>query len=214
VSRDYSRFDGYVNRLTQDVYAQPPDEGHLLWGLQAIHTLFSIPQRCKTVLDIGCGQGQFKGALEWMGLAWTGVNIGEDYAIAKAAGLNVEQADMTFLPFADASFDLVFARHVLEHSPFPVITLMEWRRVCSGWMALVLPAPAFWKVRGRNHYSVLPKENWLWLLERAGWHPLHEYTMTTDDEVFLRAWQAALPPEPGVDVEYRFLCERTEEVTT
>jgi SAM-dependent methyltransferase len=208
--RDFARFDSYLNRLTQDVYAQPPDGGHLAWGQQAIQTLLSIPQNCHTVLDVGCGQGQFAPALEAMGLRWTGITIGEDYYEAKLKGLDVYAGDMSFLPFADGSFDLLFVRHALEHSPCPVVTLMELRRVCQGWMALILPAPEYWGVRGQNHYSVLPKENWLWLFARAGWRPLHEHIFTTDDELF-QAYQAA--PEVTKPVEYRFLLERGPEVT-
>lgn len=212
MSRDYTRFDGYLNRLTQDVYAQPPDAGHVAWGLQAIHTLASIPQGCQNVLDVGCGQGQFAGAFVERGLAWTGVTIGEDYQVAKAKGLDVREADMTFLPFDDDSFDLLFVRHALEHSPCPLVTLMELRRVCRGWMVLILPTPEYWGVRGRNHYAVFPRDNWLWLLARAGWRPLHEHTFTTDDPLFMVHWRSELPPIEGQPVEYRFLCERIPEV--
>lgn len=212
--RDFARFDAYLNRLTQDVYAQPPDGGHVAWGMQAIQTLFSIPQGCKNVLDIGCGQGQFAAAFEAAGLSWTGVTIGEDFHAAAAKGLNVRQADMTFLPFEDESFDLIFVRHALEHSPCPVVTLMEFRRVCRGWMGLILPAPEYWGVRGRNHYAVLPRDNWLWLLARAGWRPLHEHLFTTDDPLFRTYWASELPPAENQPVEYRFLCERSPEVVT
>ncbi|NGX44882.1 MAG: hypothetical protein K940chlam2_00022 [Chlamydiae bacterium] len=228
--RDYARFDKYLDRLLQDVYAQPPDEGHTAWATQAVTTLGSIVQNCNTVLDIGCGQGFMKPIFEKMGYEWTGVTVGEDFAMCQSLKIeNVHNADMTFLPFEDNSFDLVFSRHVLEHSPFPAITLMEWRRVCKGWLILIAPTPNFWTIRGKNHYSVLPKENLIWLLERSGWGVLHENEFTSRDPLFLRYWEVyqntldedgketpstetAFEQIPNQVVEYRLLLEQMEPV--
>lgn len=239
--RDYEQFDKYIARLSQDVYAQPPDPGHLAWASQSIATMCSIPQGISNVLDIGCGQGfarkQFE---EKLGLEWTGITIGEDYMVCMEDGLNVLNRDMTFTGLDDNSFDLLFARHVLEHSPFPVVTLMEWRRLCRGWLCLVTPAPGYWGLRGRNHYSVLAKDHLKWLLKRAGWNVMHEFDFTTRDPLFLQhllPYRRALakeegkvipePPDgsqglpikplgevlrdyPDQPVEFRMLCERIE----
>ena len=228
--RDYSRFDKYLDRLLQDVYAQPPDEGHTTWATQAVTTLGSIVQNCNTVLDIGCGQGFMKPIFEKMGYEWTGVTIGEDFAVCQSLGIeNVHNSDMSFLPFEDNSFDIVFARHVLEHSPFSAITLMEWKRVCKGWLILIAPAPDYWGIRGRNHYSVLPYENLVWLFLRAGWGVLHQMNFTNRDPLFLKYWkiyqdsleedglpgvrtEQTLMANPEKTVEYRFLLEQIEPV--
>jgi SAM-dependent methyltransferase len=210
--RDYTRFDKYVNNLSQDVYAQPIDDGHMKMGVQAIQTLAAIPEGIRNVLDIGCGQGAFRGVFEGKNLEWTGVTIGEDYAVCEKLGLPVYNFDMTFLGLPDNSYDLVFARHVLEHSPFPVITLMEWRRVCRGWLALVAPAPAYWGIQGRNHYSVLDMPRLKWLLSRAGWNPIHEVVIKTSDKLFREAHpEVDHPKHRTVEVEYRFLCEQVKE---
>ena len=47
----------------------------------------------------------------------------------------LKNADYNFLEYPDNSFDLVFSRHSLEHSPFPVLTLMEWYRVARDFMS-------------------------------------------------------------------------------
>lgn len=210
--RDYAQFDSYVNQLTADVYAQPADAGHTAWAQQAIATLCAIPRGMTNILDVGCGQGFLEPVFRARGLDWTGVTLGEDYQVAKAKGLKVHEADMTFLPFQDKSFDLIFARHVLEHSPFPVITLMEWKRVsrAGGFLILIAPTPEYWTIRGRNHYSVLRKEHLWWLLERAGWHPIHENQLTTHDKAFSPGMEESPPPK--ADVEYRFLCEQRPAV--
>lgn len=214
--RDYTRFDTYISRVQGDTYAQPPDEGHIAWGRQAINQMLGVIGNIsgQSLLDVGCGQAVFAYDFEnppWM-LQWTGVTIGEDFAVAAARKpMQVYHADMTFLPFADRMFDILFARHVLEHSPFPLLTLMEWKRVCKSYLVLVLPAPEFWGFRGRNHYSVFPIELWRWLFARSGWSIVNERIFTGDDPL----WQQYNPnsqPQPGVPVEYRFLLDQKQEV--
>jgi SAM-dependent methyltransferase len=210
--RDYKRFNGYLSELSADVYAQPPDEFHYAWGCLAITALTAIVEGAKSVLDVGCGQAPFAALFQAKGMEWTGVTIGQDFEEARKVHPNVHHADMTFLPFADGMFDLAFARHALEHSPFPVITLMELRRVTRGHLMLVLPAPEFWTVRGKNHYSVLPLENWKWLCERAGWHPIHDRTLLTSDPEYYNhnPRGVGVRDETPQEVEYWLLCEVAE----
>lgn len=239
--RDYSRFDERAKRLTGDIYAQPPDPGHTAWAVDAmgwaLAQIFAERAVTGAVLDVGCGQGFMCEPFERAGLDWTGVAIGADveFARAKLAALGLDQgkvreADMTFLPFEDKEFDLIFARHVLEHSPFPIITLMEWRRVVGdgGHLCLVVPAPHWWGYRGRNHYSIVPLALLKWWCMRAGWAVLHEQTFDSRAPLFLEhleVYQAALkhgrPFPTGAQalenypqgpVEYRLICRAAEEI--
>lgn len=43
------------------------------------------------------------------------------------------------LPFADDTYDFVFASHVLEHIPDPVAALEDWVRVARRWVVVILP---------------------------------------------------------------------------
>lgn len=43
------------------------------------------------------------------------------------------------LPFADDSYDFVFASHVLEHIPDPIAALEDWLRVARRWVVVILP---------------------------------------------------------------------------
>jgi len=242
--RDYTRFDERLDRLNRDVYAQPPDGGHTAWAEAALAWLLEkvypgMGRPVGRVLDVGCGQGFMCERFEQAGLGWTGVAIGEDVLRAQShlaetgrSTDKVQEADMSFLPFEGASFDLVFARHVLEHSPFPILTLMEWRRMVQfgGWLCLIAPAPHYWKYRGRNHYSVAPKELLKWWLMRGGWNPIHEVTFDNRDPLFLKhleVYQNAiaggrdpgnekvekvLAPYPPGPVEFRFLCRAEAEI--
>jgi SAM-dependent methyltransferase len=79
------------------------------------------------LLDVGCGTG-------WLGdhfEHYTGIDgSAEAVAIAVRQGRNVSQADVdSSLPFADASFDAVVLKDVLEHVRDPVALVRETRRV-------------------------------------------------------------------------------------
>ncbi len=223
--KDYEQFDKHLAELTGDVYAQPPDPGHTEWAVDVVQEYCTIPEGINNVLDVGCGQGFLAQEFEDIGLHWTGVTIGEDYEICKKKKLNVKNTDMSFLPFRDDEFGLVFARHVLEHSPFPVITLMEWRRVCHGWLVLVAPGSDYWGWAGKNHYSVMSLDQTLWLLKRAGWRPIRTETFTNRDPKFMKHWkvyqqalfengetaaEAVLKVNPEAIVEHRLLLEKVE----
>ena len=223
--RDFARWDSYLDQLTGDVYAQPPDRGHTEWATDVVQELCTIPRNISNVLDVGCGQGFLSEVFEGIGLHWTGVTIGEDYRICKDNELNVRDADMSFLPFEDDAFGLVFARHVLEHSPAPILSLIEWRRVCSGWLMLVAPSPDYWGWGAKNHYSVMSQGQLNWLLSRAGWKTIHAQAFTNRDPKFMKHWKVlqqarfekgeegvaeVFEANPEVDVEYRMLLEKVE----
>ena len=219
-----SNFKKHLAKLREDVYEQPPDPGHASWAIDAMREC--LPEDIQTVIDMGCGQGFMRPFFEEKDIIWEGVTLGEDYKVCKENDLPVHESDITFLPFADDSYDLVFARHVLEHSPCPVPTLMEWRRISKKYLIMISPAPDYWGYRGQNHYSVAPIEQLRWWLERSGWKCTHEEIFHNHNELFLKPWRHELAklghikggsvrthmPEKHLDVEYRFLCEIGEEV--
>lgn len=170
--RDYQRFDLHYSELLNDLYAQPPDSGHTQLAEEVINKWVSMMPDCHSVLDVGAGQGFCQPIFEKFGITYEGISLGEDYLAALEAGKNVHNYDMNFLPYEDKSFDMVFSRHSLEHSPFPVISLLEWHRVARSWLCLVSPKPAYWGWAGRNHYSVMNDDQLKFLMARAGWHPI------------------------------------------
>lgn len=172
--RDYTNLERYINELTGDVYEQPPDAGHQAAIDEIIVRWFPQLQRLHSVLDVGCGQGQAFETLRIFADRVVGVTLGSDAAKCVDKGLEVYSEDMTFLPFGDGEFDLIFARHTLEHSPMPLLTLMEWHRVSNQFLVLIVPNLEMFGPSGRNHYYVLKPEQWVNLLDRAGWHPIWE----------------------------------------
>lgn len=189
--RDYQRLDIYLNLLMAHIYEQPPDPGHQE-AIENIAALWLPGSQARSVLDVGCGQGQAIPVLKQYVDRVVGVTLGTDAALCQGKGLDVFEEDMTFLSFGDASFDLIFARHVLEHSPMPLLTLMEWHRVSRNLLLFVFPSYDHYGASGRNHYYVLLPPQWKNLLEVAGWKIIWE------DESYVSK----------APFEYRWMCQK------
>ncbi|MCX8036737.1 MAG: methyltransferase domain-containing protein [Candidatus Sumerlaeia bacterium] len=107
-------------------------------------TSLNIADNIRTVLDVGCGTGFSTERFLRRGYDVTGVTSNPHEKRETAArGIHVLDADFHFLPLADASYDLVFSSHSLEHSISPVFALWEWKRVLrpGGYLYIVLPFP-------------------------------------------------------------------------
>ncbi len=205
IQRDISKLGHFLDRLAEDVYPEMPSLLHseiTLNALQKLEEFFPLREGMK-VLDVGCGQGP---ALEYFRNRHTdylGVTLGEeDIAACRAKGYRVEKMDQSFLEVADNSQDLVWARHVIEHSIFPLYTLCEFNRVLhpGGILYLEIPAPetACHHERNPNHYSVLPKGSWRSLLERSGFRILCDADYSFE-----------VPAGP--DVYWGFFCRKVED---
>ncbi|MEO0614645.1 MAG: class I SAM-dependent methyltransferase [Pseudomonadota bacterium] len=137
------------------------------------------------VLDCGTGTGGFALALArvWRRpIDLHAVDISPAMVAAadvrfRQAGIaaRVIQAGIGALPFADASFDLVIAAHVLEHLPEPVTALAEMRRVLrpGGWIVTSMTRQswlgAYIQAKWRTH-RLTPERASQWLQD-AGFEP-------------------------------------------
>lgn len=168
--RDFSNFNLYLNAILGDDYGQEPDSGHTAMIREVIHKWVTKMTTCKTVLDVGAGAVAIaEPFFKELGIEYTGIALGLDSHKAQKIGKNVLNMDMNFMEFQDYSFDFIFARHVVEHSPMPMLTLMEFHRVAKSWMCLIVPDPKHYGRVGLQHYSVLEADQWEFLAERAGW---------------------------------------------
>jgi SAM-dependent methyltransferase len=162
------------------------DEGeslfHKVLTTQVVETYFdelNLPKDA-VILDMGCGPGYFLDEIKERGYTnYTGITLSpEDIKIAKAKGHNVKSYDLSFLPqkdgFIDESVDFIFLRHALEHSPYPIFTLVEYNRVLKqgGKMYIEVPAPdcARKHEENLNHYSILGSSQLAALLVRTGFN--------------------------------------------
>lgn len=102
-----------------------------------------------SVLEVGCGTGDVLAAVKALGIGndHRGVDVadpeahrGNNLSGAYATGaLQLDSFDGVRLPYADNSFDLVFASHVLEHVPDERGFLVELARVAKGPIYLEVP---------------------------------------------------------------------------
>ena len=88
----------------------------------------------ETILDIGCGNGLYLGVLRARG--HTGVVCGADLSAGMlrsarpaAGGGPLLVSDAQAIPFADDTFDLTLAMHMLYHVPDRAVAIAELRRV-------------------------------------------------------------------------------------
>jgi SAM-dependent methyltransferase len=85
------------------------------------------------VLEVGSGLGILAGevaaAADGIHVAGVELSAAQIAAAAPAAGVTFIQGDAHSLDFPDASFDLVYARYLLEHVADPGRVLREMRRV-------------------------------------------------------------------------------------
>ena len=134
-----------------------------------------------SVLDFGCGAGEY--LLRMRGLGWrcAGVEVNATARErARASGLDVRAAIDGTDGFADASFDYVRANHSLEHVLDPGETLRSMHRVLKPGGMLFLGVPTtssenarrfgehWWHVTAPLHTFVPSREGLTGLLRRTG----------------------------------------------
>jgi SAM-dependent methyltransferase len=111
-------------------YASPGSRRYHDWWLDEMLAKAADARLDGDVLDNGCGVGVL---LARLGDAHRACGSDLSYGMLRHArddgGLGLVQADSTRLPFADGSFDVVFARALLHHLPEPDQGLAEIRRV-------------------------------------------------------------------------------------
>ncbi len=172
--RDYASLDKFLDALVGDVYPEIPSEPHITFTKETIDRLSrgGLIAAGNKVLDIGCGQGLALEIFRELGLEATGITLGSDGDLCRAKGFDVREMDQSFLTFDDGAFDLLWCRHVLEHSIAPLFTLHEYHRILrpNGLAYIEVPAPdtSAHHETNANHYSVLPLSSWRSLFPRVG----------------------------------------------
>jgi SAM-dependent methyltransferase len=170
----YERLDAFLRGvIAQDVYPEVPAEPHISITAKMIAKLDErAPIKGKRVLDVGCGQGLALELFVSAGAHPTGIAQGEDVKICRDLGYDVYEMDQSFLDFSPASFDVIWCRHALEHSIFPLFTLCGFHEslVTEGLMYVEIPAPSTsaGHETNPNHYSCFTAPVWKALFRKAG----------------------------------------------
>ena len=163
-----------------------------------------------SVADLGCGSGVILSEVLMVKPSWRGYGLdisqaAVDYArrLAQHKGVAARACfntgNLTRLPYADASLDMIVASEVIEHTPEPRAAIREIRRALKPGGRLVLTIPIASHTPGHAH-TLGGSEDLQLLLEEAGlsvrrlesrWHFGYG-----DDRrhCFALAEAAALPP--------------------
>jgi SAM-dependent methyltransferase len=177
-----------------------------------------IPLDRARLLDLGCGAGAWSARIAsehpWMRV--TGVDAGEDFIAAARVRHPSDRVDFVTanflaLPFAEGTFDCIYADNALEHAFDVDATLAEARRVLAEGGALVaaIPPDAYdtrrttdnhtWKtsagdacerLRHAGFVDVSVEETDTYRLGAAPYPP------AADRMLYIRAWRRAAPPAP------------------
>jgi SAM-dependent methyltransferase len=169
----------------------------------------NLPKDAK-ILDLGCGPGYFLDEMKSREYTNTlGVTLSPgDIKTCQDKGHTVNKYDLSFLPLAegydDESVDFIFLRHALEHSPYPVISLIEYNRVLKQGSKIYIEVPApdcernhEWNL---NHYSIMGANQLNALLHRCGFDVDNFQTIEFDLTMQLKA------DEEPKKVRERFYC--------
>jgi len=112
----------------------------------AIKQLIKYGRDCKSILDLGCGEGKRLAHLFTGKPILTGIDISRN-AITKAQkkypSLNFVCGNIEELPFEDASFSLVYSAFVFEHISNPEVIIKEAFRVLTIGGLMIIIAPNF-----------------------------------------------------------------------
>lgn len=165
---------------TAHIYDEGDSQFHKELTTQVVKTYIDPLNLAKDakIVDLGCGPGYFLDEMKER--AYTnviGVTLSPgDISICEGKGHKIAKYDLSFLPqkdgYHDESVDFIFLRHALEHSPYPIFSLMEYNRILKQGSKIYIEVPApdcerkhEWNL---NHYSILGEQQLLALLNRTG----------------------------------------------
>ena len=167
---------------TAHIYDEGDSKFHQTLTKQVVETYvdpLDLPKDAH-ILDLGSGPGYFLDEMkerEYTNV--TGVTLSPgDVAICEAKGHTIKKYDLSFLPqkdgYYDESVDFIFLRHALEHSPYPIFSLMEYNRILKQGSKIYIEVPAPDGDRKHefnlNHYSILGANQLAALLQRTGFN--------------------------------------------
>jgi 2-polyprenyl-3-methyl-5-hydroxy-6-metoxy-1,4-benzoquinol methylase len=161
------------------------------------------PASGESLLDVGCGGGDFIASMRELGWKVSGVET-DPIAAERARGrqLDVHQGDLESAAFDATSFDAITLAHVIEHVHEPKRLLMECRRILkpNGKLAITTPNSSSLGHRhfGKDwlaldpprHIHLFNSSNMRRLLESAGLDPVRVATLAINASAIWPASEA------------------------
>ena len=200
------RLESFIEGCNATAYTETPDS--LKFHSEIAQSAWDkvrwavLPADGKQILDIGCANGFAMEMFARDGFTEvTGITCSQaDAEEAQSRGLkNVivwDMHDLYDLHFGEMApqLDLVWARHVLEHTPVPLFVLQGIHLILrpgTGKLYVEVPAPdtACRHTTNVNHYSCFGREGWEGLFDKAGFAPIESFDINVkvpagDDRYF------------------------------
>jgi len=194
-----------INEISHSRQSFYPDQ---VYNRTAILELANwVEAKDKNVLDLGCGDGGMLRIINerYPETKLSGLTVREDEKKAASVGdFDVRVGDAHNLPWDNEIFDLVIARHMLEHSIAPLLVLSEVNRVLKPGGKFIICVPGIeseWIVKWEDHFSMLPKLAWEKLFCDAGFE-----IEKNQNGVWLASYSMK------EEIEYRFFLKKIKNV--
>lgn len=134
-----------MNRYFEVYYNKKSDYPNKL--AKYLLKFFNIKPK-QTLLDVGCGIGEYLDAFEMLGLKVTGIDS-RPYNDARICECNLEECN---IPFKDNSFDVVFSKSCVEHLSNPYEVIKDMKRVLKPGGTLIIMVPD-WTSNMKTYYD-------------------------------------------------------------
>lgn len=155
-----TRWQSLIRKLTGEynlTIDHVPDPTNHLGITVNFYLRQSIDDASKKLLDIGASKNYVR---QEIAAQWTGVDI--------VGATDVIEADAHELPFEDASFDIVFSSHMLEHVLSPAICVSEMKRVVRDEGSIIIGVPLYPGFMSVGHIYMMPAQSWELLFRQQG----------------------------------------------
>ena len=134
----WKEFDAFYNDLLGEVYHEPDSVLTTQVTDSMLPGFLALLKKNQRILDLGCGAGYAMRKMREYGYTNVeGLTLNdEDVKACESDGFKVHQVDFNFTGFNE-EFDGIWMRHVLEHSPFPVLYYLSTKQnVETKWLVI------------------------------------------------------------------------------
>jgi len=162
---NYKIIEKYIEKFSEEILSQPINN-HEGWACELVYREFLEPLEIESVIELGAGAGtllyMFPETMTRHGLSKG--NEQQGYI----------EGDMNTPPVEDNAYDLVIARHTVEHSLMPMIMLCEMARITKKYALVVVPTCTKDIAEMINHYAVFTLITWRAMFMKAGFNVVKE----------------------------------------
>lgn len=168
--------NGYHDNFNQSSMASVSFAQSRYRELESLLSVYSpriANQRVRSLLDIGCGTGDFLKAAQDSGWNITGTEFSSE-AVRHAShqtGCHIVLGDISTLDLQESSYDLVTSYHVIEHLATPIEQLNRCYQLVSSEGALFIETPNIdslgARLRGANWSHIIPPEHLIYFSPKS-----------------------------------------------